>query len=1040
MAFDDSIIKTTNFMYHKKQTNMKSKFLLILFLFVSTFTFGQNVEMSGKVTEAPTGLPLPGATIAVKNGTQQTVTDIDGNFSISAPENATISISFVGFKTLEVKASSGQNLTFALDADAASLDEVVVIGYGTQRKRDVTGAVGIVDAKTIDDMKPIKIEQALQGTVSGVNVTTQGGRPGAFLDIRIRGVATNGDNTPTFIVDGNILKEIGLLNPNDIENITVLKDAQAAIYGTIGANGVIIITTKSGKKNSKPTLSYNTYMGLQETSRSLPMLNATEYALLLNESYVNSGSALPFPNVSALGEGTDWQKEVFDTFVPIISHDVSLRGGSDKITYNVSGSHLDQGGIVGGNKSNFLRNTARMNLNADISDKLKMQANATYMYVSSRTFNENSLGSVLFNAINTPSIYRPFDENGQFTVLPSGNAAIPGSNLGNEIINPLAQIDNTFNSYFLKRLNGSFALTYDVIKDLSVTGRIGFETSDSEGRVFNKLVNYGGKVFDNPRSSVNQNAINDNSYTFDLYATYSKSFADKHNFQLTVGQQVYKEYGNGLNATGFDVPNNSWENADIRLTTGTSPQITAGSYNYDDRRLSHFGRLQYDYNGKYLLSGIIRRDLSTRFGPNERVAYFPSATAGWIISEENFFGTPKTLNFLKLRASYGLTGNDKIPSNAYYNLLGGEAEYIFDGTLVTGVAPGLLANPDVKWEEALKFDVGLDFRLFNDKVDVTTDYFIDKRKNLLIPDVPVSAITGIAGPGGRLPVINAGDVVNKGFEFAISYKDQITDDLRFNIAYNVTTLKNEVTRVNNGTGFIQGGNFGTSTITSRMEAGYNIGYFYGYKTDGIFQNQAEVNAHPSQINLGANAQPGDLRFVDVNGDGILDDKDRTNIGSPIPDATMGLNLTFNYKNWDFTAYAFASIGNDMVRAYERALPDVNKMNYQLGRWTGEGTTNSIPRVTNGTSANNIFSDYFVEDASYLRIQNVQLGYTLNSDFTQKAGISNVRLYAAVNNLYTFTKYMGYDPGASSGAPIGGGVDNGFYPIPRIYMFGLNVNF
>lgn len=1019
---------------------MKSRFLLILFLFVSTFTFGQNVEMSGKVTEAPTGLPLPGATIAVKNGTQQTVTDMDGNFSISAPENATISISFVGFKTLEVKASAGQNLTFALDADAASLDEVVVIGYGTQRKRDVTGAVGIVDAKTIDDMKPIKIEQALQGTVSGVNVTTQGGRPGAFLDIRIRGVATNGDNTPTFIVDGNILKEIGLLNPNDIENITVLKDAQAAIYGTIGANGVIIITTKSGKKNSKPTLSYNTYMGLQETSRSLPMLNATEYALLLNESYANSGSALPFPNVSALGEGTDWQKEVFDTFVPIISHDVSLRGGSDKITYNVSGSHLDQGGIVGGNKSNFLRNTARMNLNADISDKLKMQATATYMYVSSRTFNENSLGSVLFNAINTPSIYRPFDENGQFTVLPSGNAAIPGSNLGNEIINPLAQIDNTFNSYFLKRLNGSFALTYDVIKDLSVTGRIGFETSDSEGRVFNKLVNYGGKVFDNPRSSVNQNAINDNSYTFDLYATYSKSFADKHNFQLTVGQQVYKEYGNGLNATGFDVPNNSWENADIRLTTGTSPQITAGSYNYDDRRLSHFGRLQYDYNGKYLLSGIIRRDLSTRFGPNERAAYFPSATAGWIISEENFFGTPKTLNFLKLRASYGLTGNDKIPSNAYYNLLGGEAEYIFDGTLVTGVAPGLLANPDVKWEEALKFDVGLDFRLFNDKVDVTTDYFIDKRKNLLIPDVPVSAITGIAGPGGRLPVINAGDVVNKGFEFAISYKDQITDDLRFNIAYNVTTLKNEVTRVNNGTGFIQGGNFGTSTITSRMEAGYNIGYFYGYKTDGIFQNQAEVNAHPSQINLGANAQPGDLRFVDVNGDGILDDKDRTNIGSPIPDATMGLNLTFNYKNWDFTAYAFASIGNDMVRAYERALPDVNKMNYQLGRWTGEGTTNSIPRVTNGTSANNIFSDYFVEDASYLRIQNVQLGYTLNSDFTQKAGISNVRLYAAVNNLYTFTKYMGYDPGASSGAPIGGGVDNGFYPIPRIYMFGLNVNF
>lgn len=1019
---------------------MKSKFLLNLLLFFSAFGYSQTVEINGKVTEAPSGLPLPGATVMVKNGNQSTITDMDGNFSISASENATLVITFMGFKTLETVATSGQNVLISLEPDAESLDEVVVIGYGTQRKRDVTGAVGIVDSKQIEDLKPVKIEQALQGTVSGVNVTTQGGRPGAFLDVRIRGIATNGDNTPTFIVDGNILKEIGLLNPNDIESISVLKDAQAAIYGTIGANGVIIITTKSGKKNSKPTLSYNTYLGLQETSRKLPMLNATEYALLLNESYANSGSALPFPNVSALGAGTDWQDQVFESSVPIVSHDVSLRGGSEKITYNVSGSHLDQGGIVGGNKSNFLRNTARINLNADISDRLKMQANATYMYVSSRTFNENSLGSVLFNAINTPSTYSPFDADGNFTVLPTGSASVPGSNLGNEIINPLAQIDNTFNSYFLKRLNGSFALTYEVIKDLNVTGRIGFETSDSESRVFNKQVSYGGKVFDNPRSSVNQNAINDNSYTFDLFANYSKVFAEKHNVTATVGQQVYKEYGNGLYATGFDVPNNSWENADINLTTGTSPQITSGSSNYDDRRLSHFARLQYDYDGKYLLSGIIRRDLSTRFGSNFRVAYFPSATAGWVISEENFFPESKNLSFVKLRASYGLTGNDKIPTNAYFNLLGGEAEYVFDGTLVNGVAPGLLGNPNIKWEESLKFDVGLDFRLFDDKVDITTDYFIDKRKHLLIPGVPVTGITGIAGPGGQFPVMNAGSVTNKGFEFAISYKDQITDNLRFNIAYNVTTLNNEVTEVNNGTGFIQGGNFGTSTITSRMEVGRELGYFFGYQTDGIFQNQAEVDAHPSQLLLGANAQPGDLRFVDVNGDGVLDADDRTDIGSPIPDATMGLNFTLNYKNWDFTAYAFASIGNDMVRAYERAIPDVNKMNYVLGRWTGEGSTNSIPRVTNGTTANNIFSDYFVEDASYVRIQNVQLGYTLNQDFLQKAGISNVRVYASANNLYTFTKYRGYDPGASSGAPIGGGVDNGFYPIPRIYMFGLNVNF
>jgi len=1020
---------------------MKSNFFLFAFILISSLCYSQEYEISGKVTEAQTGLALPGANVSVKNGTNQITADLDGNFKISkVPSGSTLVVTYVGFIDYEFKVTKNETVNFQLSPDQKSLEEVVVIGYGSQKKREVTGAVGIVSSKTLEDLRPVKIEQALQGTVSGVNVTTQGGRPGANLDVRIRGIATNGENRPTFIVDGNIIKDIGLINPNDIETITVLKDAQAAIYGTIGANGVILITTKTGKKNSKTRISYNTYFGSQETSRKLPLLNATEYALLLNESYANNGNAIPFPNVSGLGKGTDWQDEVFDTGVPIVSHDLSASGGSEKVTYSVSGSHLDQGGIIGDDKSNFLRNTARISLNADLSDKLRIQTNANYMYTSSKTFNENALGSVLFNAINTPSVFKPYDANGDFTVLPVGDATIPGSNLGNEIINPLAQLANTYNSYNLKRLNGSFAVNYDIIKNLTVTGRIGFSTSNSEGRTFNKEISYGNKVFTNPRSSVDQNAINDNSYTFDLFATYTKSFAEKHNFALTVGQTAYKEYGNGLYATGFDVPNNSWENADISLTTGSVDRKTSSSYSYDERNLGSFARLQYDYKGKYLLSAMIRRDLSTKFGPENRVAYFPSVTAGWVISDEGFYGESKTVNFIKLRGSYGTLGNDQIPKYAYLSFLGGEATYVFNNQLVNGVGMGLLANPDVKWEEARKFDVGLDFKLFNDKVEIATDYFIDTRKDLLIPNVPVTAVTGIAAPGASSPVINGGDVRNKGFEFAIGYKDKISENFSFSVNYNVTTLKNEVLRVDNGTGFIEGGLFGTSTITSRMEVGHDLGYFFGYKTDGIFQNQAEVNAHPSQQSLGAEAKPGDLRFVDVNGDGKLDTADRTDIGSPIPDATMGLNLTLNYKGFDFTAYAFASIGNDMVRAYERTLNDVNRSNYLLGRWTGEGSTNSVPRVTTGTTSNNIFSDYFVEDASYLRIQNVQFGYTLDSSFTEKAGIDRVRIYAGVNNLYTFTKYMGYDPSASSGSPIGGGVDNGFYPIPRTYMFGLNVNF
>lgn len=1021
---------------------MKSNFFLFAFILISSFCYSQEYEISGKVTEAQTGLALPGANVSVKNGTNQITADLDGNFKISkVPSGSTLVVTYVGFINYEFKVTKNETVNFQLSPDQKSLEEVVVIGYGSQKKREVTGAVGIVSSKTLEELRPVKIEQALQGTVSGVNVTTQGGRPGAFLDVRIRGIGTNGDNKPTFIVDGNIIQDIGLLSPNDIESITVLKDAQAAIYGTIGANGVILITTKTGKKNSKARISYNTYFGSQETSRKLPLLNATEYALLLNESYANNGNPIPFTNVSGLGKGTDWQDEVIDSGVPIVSHEISAAGGSDKITYSVSGSHLDQGGIIGGHKSNFLRNTARISLNADISDKLKIQTNAMYLYTSSRTFSENALGSVLFNAINTPAIFSPYDADGNFTVLPSGDATIPGSYLGNEIINPLAQLNNTYNSYNLKRISGSFAANYEIIKDLIITGRVGFETSNSEGRTFNMLVNYGGgKVFNNPRSSVNQNAINDNSYTFDLFATYKKTFAENHNFTLTGGQTVFKEYGNGLYATGFDVPNNIWQNADISLTTGSQDAKTSGSSNYDERRLSHFARLQYDYKGKYLISGMIRRDMSTKFGPENQVAYFPSVTGGWVISDEAFFGSPKVLNFAKLRASYGALGNDKILNGAYTQLLGGQGTYLFNNTLTNGVAQGILANPDVKWEAAKKFDVGFDFKLLNEKIEIATDYFIDTRKDLLLLDVPVSSITGIAGSGSRLPVVNAGDVKNSGFEFAIGYKDQLSDDFSFNVNYNVTFLKNEVTKVNNGTGFIEGGLFGTATRTSRMEAGHAMGYFYGYKTDGIFQNQAEVDAHPSQLGLGAEAKPGDLRFVDVNGDGKLDANDRTDIGDPVPDATMGLNISLNYKGFDFVAYAFASIGNDMVRAYERTLNDVNHLNYRLDRWTGEGSTNSVPRATVGTTGNNNFSDYFVEDASYLRIQNVQLGYTLDPNFTEKAGISKVRIYAGVNNLYTFTKYMGYDPGASNGNPIGGGVDNGFYPIPRTYMFGVNVNF
>lgn len=1013
---------------------MKSNFFLIAFILISSFCHAQNYDISGTVTEAQTGLGLPGANVSVKNGTQQTTADLDGNFTLAkVPSGSTLVISYIGFVTKEVAVTSNQRVTVRLESDQQSLDEVVVIGYGSQKKKEVTGAVSTISSQTLETLKPIKVEQALQGTISGVNVTSQSGAPGGALDIRIRGIATNGNNAPTAIIDGYV-GDLSLLNPNDIETITILKDAQAAIYGTIGANGVILITTKKGKRNSKAVVNYNVYTGFQETSRKLPTLNATEFASYINEAYANNGNALPFPNATGLGKGTDWQDQVFGKSVPIVNHDINISGGSEKITYSVSASHLDQEGIVGGNKSGFLRNTARMSINADVTDKLKLNANAIYTFFDRKTLNENVLGSVLFNALNIAPTLDPYDANGAYTLVP--NEAVYGS----EIINPLAQIENTYNSYNYKKVNGTFGLEYEIANGLKLNSRMGFNTSNSEGKTFAKQIDYGGKIYNVPRSSVSQNTVNDNNYSFDLFAEYKKTIAESHNFGLTVGTTIFKEWGNGLGATGYDVPNNSWQFADIALTTGTLNAKQNSSYNYDERRLSYFGRLQYDYKGKYLLSAILRRDSSTKFGPENAVAYFPSFTAGWVVSDENFFGESNLVNFFKIRASYGTLGNDQIGNNQYLGLLNGEGTYVFDGNLTTGTAGGAIQNPNVKWEESKKFDVGIDLNLLNDKVSIVADYFVDTRADLLISRVPISGIIGAEAPGASSPTINAGDVKNYGYEFAIGYKDKISENFSFDINYNVTIIKNKVTRVDNGTGFVEGGNFGLSTITSRMEVGMPLGYFFGYQTDGIFQNQAEVDAHPSQLALGAAAKPGDLRFVDVNGDGVIDAKDRTNIGDPIPAATMGFNLTLKYKNFDFSAYTFASIGNDMVRNYERDVQYGNKLNYVLDRWTGEGTSNSVPRATVGATSNKVFSSYYVEDASYVRIQNVQIGYNLASDLFGNSGISKARIYAGVNNLYTFTKYMGYDPGASSGAPLGGGVDYGFYPVPRTFLLGANINF
>ncbi len=1011
---------------------MKRKLSILIFLLGVGVMSAQNFTVSGTVYDQTTNEPLPGVNVLVKNKTVGTTTDFDGIFSI---ENIAVGdilvFSYISFKSQEITVTGSDDLTVYLQEDVSKLDEVVVIGYGTQTKKEITGAVTVVGSETIEELNPTQIEQALQGQVAGVNITSGSGSPGSGLNIRIRGISTNGDNRPLILVDGNVIEDLSVLNPGDIESINVLKDATAGIYGVRAANGVVLITTKTGRKNSDLKFSYDAFGGFQQTSRTIPVLNATEYALIVNEAFAAGGQSVPYPNLSGLGTGTNWQDEVFQN-APIINHNLTVNGGSEKSTYSFGSSLLTQDGIVGGNKANFKRYTTRVNFNTDLLQNLKLTTNLLYTGTERKTLAENAIGSVLFNALNNAPTFAVKDANGEFTLA---------EGLGNEVINPLSQIENTFNKTKVDRLSGKVALNYGFLDHFTAETSLQFNYSEVQGRSFNPTIFYGsGKVFNNVGRNtlfVNKDIFKD--YTFDAFVNYSNTFGEKHNLQGTLGMSVFRTQGQFSGTTqGFFENETTFPEADIEDTVDRrNGLVDSGlSGKFDERLLSYFARVQYDYDGKYLISGVIRRDGSTKFGPNNRFGYFPSGSVGWIVSEEEFMQQSDFLNFLKLRGSYGILGNDRIPSNGFRGVLNGEGAYVWNGNLVFGQAVGVLSNPEIQWEEQKTYDIGVDLRLFNNAVDITADYF-DKTTEGLLLQPQVSGILGASAPGAQPPVVNGGTVKNRGFEFAIGYNYNPSDDFSLSINYNATFLDNEVTEVNNEAGFLQGGSFGVGQDPpARMEAGKPIGYFYGLETDGLFQNQTEVDNHATQ----ANAAPGEIRFVDQNNDGVIDSDDRVDIGNPIPDATMGLNLSITYKNFDFGAYTFASIGNEIVRNYERNQPLVNRSVYTLNRWIGEGTSTTQPRVTTGATSNTLFSDFFVEDGSFVRIQNAQLGYSFPQEMLNSVGIDKLRVYVSANNIYTFTKYRGYDPSASSGTPIGAGIDPGFYPVPRTYLLGVNLKF
>jgi TonB-linked SusC/RagA family outer membrane protein len=1038
---------------------------LYFFIVFSIFTFSaftQSIMVTGTVMdELKEG--MPGVTIKIEGNPTGTTTDLDGKYTISINDKNNILIfSFIGYKNQAIQVNDQTKINVQLKLSSESLDEVVVIGYGKTTVKELTGATVQVKGESIERLNIPRMDQALQGQVSGVTINTNSGSPGGSSSIRIRGLSTFGDNDPLILVDGVVYDSEGLnsLNPGDIESINVLKDATAGIYGVRAANGVIIIETKKGRIGAKPKFEVGSYVGVQQTTNSLDLLNAAEYALIKNEMFIR-GTGSPIFNNTDLKVGTNWQDSIFQS-APIESFNFGVTGGSKKSSYSIGGNYFSQDGIVGGDKSSFDRYNARVNLVNSLTDKLTLSSVFLFTHEERKTLPENGLGSVLYNTINAFPTRDIRTQDGRYEYLLEVN----------DIINPVAQIENTHNNALVNKLVGKQEFEYKINKNLAFTNRLSYNYSSVDNKSFSPLAWYGiGKyansainenldprmVFQGFQLSDPDNLVYDSilveqgasvyeqratylDLNFESYLNYSKTI-DDHNIKATLGTTVFSRRGDVLNGTAFNIPNNSIDFADISasLTSGQINLNNTGSYEFEERLLSNFLRAEYGFKYKYIFSAILRRDGSSKFGPNNRFGYFPSFSGAWIASDESFFNS-KAITFFKLRTSYGISGNDQIANFAYRALLNGEGDYVFNNSIVQGVAIGTPSNPDLKWETTRQFNIGIDLQLSN-IIDISANYFVKNTNDLLFQPA-VSSLIGSYGPGGYPPYVNAGDVSNKGVELELAYATDPKNKVGMNVNLNFTYIDNEVKSTPEGVDFLPGAGFGVGGNTAtRFEVGFPIGYFIGYQTDGVFQNQEEID-NATVIQPGA--QVGDLRFVDVDGDGVINfsnNSDKTNLGSPIPKFMIGSVLGFNVFGVDISTNLYAALGHKIVRNYERQQPYANQLSYVLDRWTVDNPSNDNPRVTTTATRNGVFSDYFVENGSYLRVRNVQIGYVLPKNICDKFGTDYIRFYMSANNLFTITNYMGYDPdiGAAQGA-LSNGIDYGFYPQARTIMGGVNIKF
>lgn len=1032
----------------KKNSMIKreSVFLLMFFslLVFSESLFAQQRQISGKVTTAD-GLPIPGAVVKVKGKTGGTGTNNEGAYTINAQTGDILQVTSIGFVAKEVTVGQSNTVNVSLAEDNQALSEVVVVGYGVQQKKLVTGATVQVKGETLQRQSTTNALQGLQGQTPGVQIASTSGQPGESIKVTIRGLGTIGNSGPLYVVDGVLTGDITYLNSSDIESIDVLKDAaSAAIYGSQAANGVVLVTTRQGKRGQPGQITFDAYAGVQNVAKKVDLLNATEYAAIMSEAAINGGKQPLFTNdeIKAFGEGTNWMDQMFVDNALTQNYALGASGASEASVYSLGLSYTGQEGVVGGKSlSNYQRYSFRINSEHNFyKEIIKLGQHFTYTDIKNNGIGVgNQYNNSLRGAFNTSPFVPVYDENGDFF----DNSQ---STWNNGEANPYAlMVYNNQNRRNSQRILGDIYMVIEPIKNLKFRTSLGMDYNAGESRSFTPIYNLSAYAYSiNTKASQSMNK--GKSLIWDNLLSYKFTLNNDHTFEAMVGSSAYRADGSSIFGTNTNLIFDDLDHAWLSNATGKNiAGITIGGRPDDaDRRLSYFGRLNYNYKEKYLLNATFRADGSSRFASQNRWGYFPSISAGWVVTNESFMESQKGwLDFLKLRASWGQVGNQSIAAFQYLAPIQlSNTNYIFgpeEGVLTPGAYPSRISNPELKWETSEQTNIGFDANFLKGKFTLNFDWYNKTTKDWLI-SAPI-----LATAGADAPFINGGNVKNTGIELALTYRNNL-GGFNYSVGVNGAYNKNKVGNIPTADGIVHGLSnqlFDNALEFYRAQSGFPIGYFWGLKTAGLFQNEAEVQSYRSAGGkvIQPTAAPGDVKYVDVNGDGIIDNLDRGMIGNPNPDYTFGITLSGDYKGFDFSIVASGVAGNDIVQSYRNQSNQYGNYTTRiLDRWHGEGSSNTIPRVTEDNRNWTNFSDLYIQKGDYLRISNITLGYDLGKVF-KKSYLKQVRLYAAALNVYTFTKYDGMDPEIGYGSEgFASGIDVGYYPRPRTFMIGANLKF